>query len=194
MTTATNAIHLLDVVRVFNDPHLPVRTSEQVQALHTFILRFMHELQAADDVALDLVVNLCRQIDADYDGYRDHLRSQVQVLDLIQEIRSAEDVDQARLLAEMKLQLDRIEETTGTMQGDMAASAQAARKKIDSNAYYSYDEASAAVGVSKSTLHRQVAKGKLRTVRIAKLVRFVGSDLLTYQLERGGLEVRVLGE
>ncbi len=194
MTTATEKLHILDVVRVFNDPHLPVRTTEQVQALHTFISRFMHELQAADGVALDMVVNLCRRIDADYDGYRDHLRSQLQVLDLIQEIRSAEDVDQARLLAEMKLQLDRIEETTGTIQGDVAASAQAARKKIDPNGYYSYDEASEAIGVSKSTLHRQVAKGKLRTVRIGKLVRFVGSDLLAYQRERGGSEVRVLGE
>ncbi len=130
---------------------------------------------------------------ADYDGYRDHLRSQLQVLDFIQEIRSAEDVDQARLLAGMKLQLNRIEETTGTIQGDVAASAQVARKKIDPNGYYSYDEASEAVGVSKSTLHRQVAKGKLRTVRIGKLVRFVGSDLLAYQRERGGSEVRVLG-
>ena len=193
MTTATNAIHLLDVVRVFNDPHLPVRTTEQVQALHTFISRFMHELQAADGAALGMVVNLCRQIDADYDGYRDHLRSQLQVLDLIQEIRSAEDVDQARLLAELKLQLDRIEETTETIQGDVAASGQAARKKIDPNSYYSYDEASEAVGVSKSTLHRQVAKGKLRTVHIGKLVRFVGSDLLAYQRGRGGSEVRVLG-
>ncbi len=194
MTTATKKLHILDVVRVFTDPHLPVRTTEQLQVLHTFISRFMHELQAADGVALDMVVNLCRQIDADFDGYRDHLRSQLQVLDLIQEIRSAEDVDQARRLAEMKLQLDRIEETTETIQGDVAASAQAARKKIDSNAYYSYDEASEAVGVSKSTLHRQVAKGKLRTVRIGKLVRFVGSDLLAYQRERGGSEVRVLGE
>ena len=61
------------------------------------------------------------------------------------------------------------------------------------DAYYSYDEASEAAGVSKSTLHRQVAKGKLRTVRIGKLVRFVGSDLLAYQRERGGAEVRVLG-
>ena len=118
----------------------------------------------------------------------------MRVLDLIQEIRFAEDVDQARLLAEMKLQLDRIEETTGTLQGDVAASAQAARKKIDLNAYYSYDEASEAIGVSKSTLHRQVAKGKLRTIRIGKLVRFVGGDLLAYQRERGGSEVRVLGE
>ncbi len=47
MTTATAKLHILDVVRVFNDPHLPVRTTEQVQALHTFISRFMHELQAA---------------------------------------------------------------------------------------------------------------------------------------------------
>ncbi len=30
--------------------------------------------------------------------------------------------------------------------------------------------------------------------RIGKLVRFVGSDLLAYQRERGGSEVRVLGE
>ena len=193
MTTATEKIHILDVVRVFNDPHLPVRTTEQVQALHTFISRFMHELQAVDGAALDMVVNLCRQIDADYDGYRQHLESQMQVLDLIQEIRCAEDVDQARLLAEMKLQLDRIEETTGTIQGDAAASAQATRKKIDPNGYYSYDEAREAIGVSKSTLHRQVAKGKLRTVHIGKLVRFVGSDLLAYQRERGGSEVRVLG-
>ena len=193
MTTATVKLHILDVVRVFNDPHLPVRTTEQLQVLHTFISRFMHELQAADGVALDMVVNLCRQVDADYDGYRQHLESKMQVLDLIQEIRSAEDVDQARLLAEMKLQLDRIEETTETIQGDVAASAQAAKKKIDPNGYYSYDEASEAVGVSKSTLHRQVAKGKLRTVRIGKLVRFVGSDLLAYQRERGGSEVRVLG-
>ena len=166
MTTATEKLDILDVVRVFNDPHLPVSTTEQVQALHTFMSRFMHELQAADGVALDLIVNLCRQVDADYEGYRQHLESQMRVLDLIQEIRSAEDVDQARLLAEMKLQLDRIEETTGTIQEDVAASAQAARKKIDPNAYYSYDEASEAVGVSKSTLQRQVAKGRLRTVAI----------------------------
>ncbi len=65
MTTAPNAIHLLDVVRVFNDPHLPVRTTEQGQALHTFISRFMHELQTADGVALDMVVNLCRQTAAE---------------------------------------------------------------------------------------------------------------------------------
>ena len=116
MIAATEKLHILDVVRVFNDPHLPVSTTEQVQALHTFISRFMHELQAADGVALDMVVNLCRQVDAHYDGYRDHLMSQLQVLDLIQEIRSAEDVGQARMLAEMKLQLDRIEETTGTIQ------------------------------------------------------------------------------
>jgi len=194
MTTATEKLDILDVVRVFNDPHLPVRTTEQIQALHTFMSRFMHELQAADGVALDLIVNLCRQIDADYEGYRDHLMSQLQVLDLIQEIRHAEDVDQARLLAEMKLQLDRIEDVTGTIQEDVAKSAQVARKKIDSNAYYSYDEASGVVGVSKSTLHRQVAKGKLRMVRIGKLVRFVGSDLLAYQRERGGRDVRVLGQ
>ncbi len=134
MTTATEKLDILDVVRVFNDPHLPVRTTEQIQALHTFMSRFMHELQAADGVALDLIVNLCRQIDADYDGYRDHLKSQLQVLDIIQEIRSAEDVDQARLLAEMKLQLDRIEETTGTIQEDVAASAQARRTRSPKSA------------------------------------------------------------
>lgn len=33
MTTATQKLGILDVVRVFNDPHLPVRTTEQVQAL-----------------------------------------------------------------------------------------------------------------------------------------------------------------
>ncbi len=60
MTTATQKLHILDVVRVFNDPHLPVSTTEQVQALHTFMSRFMHELQAADGVALDMVVNLCQ--------------------------------------------------------------------------------------------------------------------------------------
>jgi len=38
-----------------------------------------------------------------------------------------------------------------------------------------------------------VAKGKLRTVRIGKLVRFVGSDLLAYQRERGG-KMKVLGD
>ena len=75
MTTATEKRDILDVVRVFNDPHLPVRTTEQVQALHTFMSRFMHELQAADGVTLDMVVNLCRQIDADYEGYRQHLES-----------------------------------------------------------------------------------------------------------------------
>ena len=93
----------------------------------------------------------------------------------------------------MKLQLDRIEETTETIQGDVAASGQAARKRIDPNSYYSYDEASEAIGVSKSTLHREAAKGKLRTVRIGKLVRFVGGDLLAYQRERGG-KMNVLGD
>ena len=29
MTTATQKLGILDVVRVFNDPHLPVRTTEQ---------------------------------------------------------------------------------------------------------------------------------------------------------------------
>ncbi len=39
-----------------------------------------------------------------------------------------------------------------------------------------------------------IAEGRLRTVRIGKLVRFIGSDLLAYQRERGGRDVRVLGE
>ncbi len=96
--------------------------------------------------------------------------------------------DQARLLAGMKLQLDRIEDTTGTIQGDVAASAEAASKKIDPNAYYSYPEACEAVGVSKSTLHRQVANGKLRTVRIGKLVRFVMWEM-SVQLGNTGEEL-----
>ena len=190
---AASDIDVPDVVRIFNDPHLRIHSTEGVPQLNGLLTQYQHELQGMDG-SVDYVVMLCREVDADFDAFREHLTSQLQVLDLIQEIRSAEDVDQARLLAEMKLQLDRIEDKTGTIQEDVAASAQAARKKIDPNAYYSYPEASEVVGVSESTLHRQVAKGKLRTVKIGRLVKFIGSDLLAYQRERDSAKVKVLGD
>lgn len=75
----------------------------------------------------------------------------------------------------------------------VAATAKVAGKKIDSTGYYSYAEAVEAVGVSESTLRRQVRQKKLRTVKIGGRVKFVGNDLLVFQRELEG-GIRVLGD
>lgn len=194
MSDDPDRIDLLDVVRLVNDPQLPVGTTDGIRRIGNLVTQFSHELQdIGDDAATDYVVHLCRQVDADFDGLRATLTHKLRVLDVIQELRSADDLDQARMLAAMKLQLDRVEAKLDVTASDAAASAKVARKKIDPQAYYSYAEAVNAVGVSESTLRRQVKQGKLRARNVGGRVRFIGNDLLVYQRERDG-GIRVLGD
>jgi excisionase family DNA binding protein len=187
MTDEADRIDVLDVVRLVNDPQLPVQSTAGVSRINRMVTTFLHELQGmGTEAATDYVVHLCREVDADFDGMQATLSHKLRVLDVIQDLRSAEDVDQARMLAVLKLQMDRIE-------AKMDVTAAAAVKAIDPTGYYSYDEAAEAVGVSVSTLRREAKRNKLRTINIGRLVKIVGGDLLTYQAERDG-GVRVLGD
>jgi excisionase family DNA binding protein len=194
MNNEAEAVHLFDLVRLVNDPQLPVYSTAGIQRINHLVTQFLHELQdIGDEAATDYVVRLCREVDADFNGLRETLTDKLRVLDVIQELRSADDEDQAKILAAMKLQFDRVEAKLDVMADDSAASARAAKKKIDPKGYYSYAEAVEAVGVSESTLRRQVRQKKLRTVNVGGRVKFIGNDLLVYQREREG-GIRVLGD
>lgn len=194
MNNEAEAVHLFDLVRLVNDPQLPVYSTAGIQRINHLVTQFLHELQdIGDEAATDYVVRLCREVDADFNGLRETLTDKLRVLDVIQELRSADDEDQAKILAAMKLQFDRVEAKLDVMADDSAASTRAAKKKIDPKGYYSYAEAVEAVGVSESTLRRQVRQKKLRTVNVGGRVKFIGNDLLVYQREREG-GIRVLGD
>lgn len=107
MSNDADPVHLFDLLHLVNDPQLPINSTAGIQRISHLVTQFSHELQdIGNEAATDFVVNLCREVDADFDGLRATLTHKLRVLDVIQELRSADDVDQAKMLAAIKLQLD----------------------------------------------------------------------------------------
>lgn len=194
MSGLQDPVHLFDLFRLIMDPLLPVKSTAEIQRIQDLASRFSLELQAmGDDAALSFVVFECRRVDADFDSLRKELCRRLNALDLIQEIRREESFESAMLMVAMKLQLDQIALGQREIANALREESERSQKQIVADGYYSYLEAKRAVGVSESTLRRQVKTGRLRTTKVGGRVMFVGSDLLVYQRERQA-DLKVLGD
>ena len=183
-----DSIDPVDLVSVFNDPFLRVRSQADLQKIHHLMTAFHHEFQDMDG-ALDLMVTLVRDVDADWDSYGDHLRRQARVLDVITGIRTADDIDQARLVAEMSVKIDRLEAGINELRRreDDGGKAVIRRNKV-----YSRKDAATVLGVSVSTIDREIKRGYLRSIQMGRRVMISGNDLLVYRDAEG--DIRVLGD
>jgi len=185
-----NKITLSDVIELFDDKYMVVRDKGGLavlrELLDPIVQASLKECDGlTDEELLDSCLMFVRLIDADFDICRYYLKRRLKVLDLIEQVQSIDDQEQARLVLETAVGVQQL-------RADLAEMANTVKKRIDPSAYYSYDEAAAAVGVSESTLRRQVKVGKLKKTTLGRRVAFSGRDLLDLQRERSGF--KILGE
>ncbi|MHC4090065.1 MAG: helix-turn-helix domain-containing protein [Planctomycetota bacterium] len=185
MMPDADRIDILAVASFFNDPFLRIRSQAGLHKIHRLVTEFAHELQDMEG-ALDCLVGLAREVDADWEAYRDHLTQQARVLDLIEGIRSADDINQAKVIARMALQLD---DVVAQMTDQRRATGEGDERVIHPNKLYSRKDAAAVLGVSVSTVDREAKRRHLRTVQVGRRVMFVGGDLLTYRDATDDLKV-----
>jgi Helix-turn-helix domain len=190
MTSPDDKIKLVEVIHFLDDPLLQVRDNVSHEILRELLDPEIHDSlqkfnEQTDEEFLELWLKFIRSIDADFGSFRQHLTRQLRMLDLIQEIQSIDDHEQARLVLETNIGVKQL-------QADLIEMAKASKKRIDPTGYYSYDEAVDAVGVSESTLRRQVKEGNLRQTSIGGRVTFLGRDLLDFQKDRS--RFKILGD
>jgi excisionase family DNA binding protein len=191
MSDPSDPVTLYEVIRLFDDEYMVVHDETSLSVLRELLdPRTHHSLQQfneqTDEEFLETWLTFVRLIDAEFDICRHHLKRRLKALDLVQQIQAVDDVEQARQIAETYMDVKRL-------RADLAETTKASRKRIDPSRYYSYDEAAEAVGVSVSTLRRQARDGKLKKTMIRERVKFMGSDLLAFQRERGD-DLRILGD
>jgi len=171
-------VNLVDILNFMNDPFLPARSKAGIQKINTIASRFQFELQDLGDSAVDYVVMLARDADVDWDAYRQRLTRQARILDLIANLRTQDDLDGARLIAKMSLQLDRIATDVQILRdGHEQADGREVRREV----LYSRQEAAKRLGISISTIDREIRRGYLRTVQVGRRVMISGNDLLAYR-------------
>ncbi len=182
MSHSDKSIALVDLLRVANECARTPRSAEAVKHLNTLFSIRQFELQSMEpEHALQVVVDVCRNLEIDFDVARSELDDRARVLDFIRGVRSEPSVDLALEFARLHVRFDEI------------AAASKFSKGIVPTGVYSYAEAVKVLGVSESTIRRDVRAGRLQTTKIRGCVRFSGTDLLSYRVARQP-KIRVLGD